>query len=559
MTRGIIRAAIYVRVSTMRQGVDGTSLATQAERCRAYAAERGYTVSDLHVFQDVQSGGDLFIRPGLRRLREAVDAGEVQVVIAYALDRLTRDQTHLGVLVNLLEEGGARLEFVTETFDDTPVGKFIRSAQAFAAEMERVKGVERSGRARLARVAAGKPLVGSRPPYGYRWNADKSRLVPCTDTAPVVRRIFGELLAGRSLHAIAAGLDEDGIPTPTGIGRWWYTTLTNLVQHPVYAGKPAALRYRHEKFKDGRKKQHRRPQEETVPLPGVAPALVTEEEFAAVRERLEHNRRWTRRAPRDREAALLRGGFVRCGVCGNTLAVVYVSEGVYDYRCVGKSRASACGGTSIRIHRLDPAVWSRVTAVLQNPSLIAERLEVLRQSPPETGALTAIERAFADLERQRRNFIRAIAALSDEEDAAPLAAELTALGKRRALVAAERDALEARQARSQEAQTRLADLEAWCRAIARRLTTLDWQQRRMALIALDVQVTVHGRTHVPRWELQLRIGPDARDEARSIADPVNEHDRQRMASLVSSSPTRSTCSPPPPCSPQMRPSPNCSA
>jgi site-specific DNA recombinase len=391
------RAVIYTRVSTLRQE-DGSSLETQAERCRVYASDHGYVTSA--VFTDVHSGGDLFVRPGLRQLREAVTRNEVDVVIVYALDRLTRDQTHLGVLINLIEESGARLELVTEKFDDTPTGRFLRSAQAFAAEVERLKGKERSDRARAARLASGKPLVGPRPPYGYQWNADKTALALNPLTAPVARRIFAELLEGKSLRKVSEGLHADGIPTPTGKGLWVYTTITAIAANPVYAGELTALRFRHEKDAKGKKHQYRRPEEDTIARPGAAPAIISQEEFAAVRERLEYNKRWVRRTPKEPTDALLRGPFVRCGLCGSAMSVVRPKPGVFEYRCGrgGKYRHTerACSAQTIRTHLLDTAVWNHVVEVLRDPAVITERLEALRAEPPEAGVLAAIDRELLD-------------------------------------------------------------------------------------------------------------------------------------------------------------------
>src|SRR5438067_12368053 len=89
-----VRAAIYVRVSSPGQEQDGTSLETQEERCRRYAAEHGLAVDVAHVFRDVYSGAVLHERPQLRELRRAARARAFDVVISYAVDRLSRNQAH---------------------------------------------------------------------------------------------------------------------------------------------------------------------------------------------------------------------------------------------------------------------------------------------------------------------------------------------------------------------------------------------------------------------------------------------------------------------------------
>ena len=56
--------------------------------------------------------------------------GTVDVVIAYAVDRLSRNQNHIGVLFDEVQQAGASLEFVTEKFEDTAIGRFILAARA---------------------------------------------------------------------------------------------------------------------------------------------------------------------------------------------------------------------------------------------------------------------------------------------------------------------------------------------------------------------------------------------------------------------------------------------
>src|SRR5215217_5967752 len=93
-----LRAAIYIRVSSVGQEHEGTSLETQEERCRRYAAEHGMAVGATHVYRDVYSGAILHERPQLRDLRTAARARAFDVVIAYAVDRLSRNQAHLYIV-----------------------------------------------------------------------------------------------------------------------------------------------------------------------------------------------------------------------------------------------------------------------------------------------------------------------------------------------------------------------------------------------------------------------------------------------------------------------------
>src|SRR5215213_7342295 len=93
------RAAIYVRVSTGGQE-ENYSPKTQEDACRAYCLKQGYEVDDEHVYREVFSGTRLYERPELERLRMATSKGLIQVVVAYSVDRLSRSQNHVGILMD---------------------------------------------------------------------------------------------------------------------------------------------------------------------------------------------------------------------------------------------------------------------------------------------------------------------------------------------------------------------------------------------------------------------------------------------------------------------------
>src|SRR4051812_12818813 len=94
------RAAIYVRVSTDSQE-ENSSLGTQEAACRRYAEERGYEVAA--VYRDVHSGFDLWERPQMTILRDQVRRRAIDAVISYALDRLSRKQSHVAMVAEECE------------------------------------------------------------------------------------------------------------------------------------------------------------------------------------------------------------------------------------------------------------------------------------------------------------------------------------------------------------------------------------------------------------------------------------------------------------------------
>lgn len=128
-----MRAAIYCRVSTDDQEKEGTSLQTQLEACLKYCQEKGYQV--VRRFSETYSGLTLE-RPKLTEMRDLVRANDLDVIVVYCLDRLSRDPYHGVELTQELENHHVTLEAVTETVESTEVGKLINYIRGFASKLE---------------------------------------------------------------------------------------------------------------------------------------------------------------------------------------------------------------------------------------------------------------------------------------------------------------------------------------------------------------------------------------------------------------------------------------
>ena len=503
-------AAIYVRVSTAKQDDDGTSLDTQEAACRAYCAERGYAV--VNVYRETFTGAELYARPQLAAARQAIRDGGANVLLCYAVDRLGRKQAHAAIVADEIERAGGRLAFVTEDFERSAVGEFIRSAKAFAAEVEREKIAERTQRGLRARVATGKPTGTGPAPYGLCWlDAEKSRYAIDPATVGIVRRIFAEYDAGTSLRKIAAGLTADGILPPrharSGSTVWGVTTIRYTLMERSYTGNGAAFRYRCEKGANGRQVVTPRPTAERVVLPtGTLPVVIEPDLFASVQARLSMNRRESMRDDRNPEVGILRRGFATCGVCGTRLVVAY-ERGVAVYRCHVQNRARhGCPSPKIRVDALDAPVWARIEAILGNRTIIAREIERLRADDPTEADLASADRQIAGIARRQASVAQAVAMLDGNPDAlAPLVAQLDALARQRQTVEQERADIEGRRQGWLAAQEQLVGIEAYCRRVSARLGSLSFGKRRLALEALGVNVRLFPVSGEPRWVGTLAV------------------------------------------------------
>lgn len=406
------RAAIYCRVSSSQQEEDGTSLATQDAKNRAYAEKSGYTVDPKDVYLEVFSGVELWRRPKLQVLRESIRRREIDVVVAYAIDRLTRDAVHLGVLISEAEHDGVDVEFVSETLDGTPEGALIRYVRGYAASVEHEKIRERTARGRRSRVLdRGKPLASQRPRYGLAWrDEDKSGWVEDPITGPIARRIWREALAGSTLRSIANGLSRDGISTPSGRSKHWsQSTIKELLADPVYMGRPTALRTVQTKSRSGELTVQRVPASEQVQLPdGIAPVLVEPWQWEAVQARLARNKAEATRNSSNVHDALLRSGFVRCGNCGTAMVVNrYPSKNRKPiYKCSKSMKfGPSCPGANMSVPVLDQLVWSQVESIILNPELIAREVERIKERDPIADDMAALDATISGRETEHRRLL----------------------------------------------------------------------------------------------------------------------------------------------------------
>jgi DNA invertase Pin-like site-specific DNA recombinase len=200
----------YLRVSTEGQATDGVSLDLQAQKIAAYCALHGWPLGEL--IQDDGVSAKNLQRPGIQRVLAMVDAGAVEAVIVYKLDRLSRRTKDVLDLVERFERADVGFHSIQEHLDTkSAIGRFVLCTLASLAEMERDLISERTIDAMAHCKAHGK--VYSRPRY-----LDQERIA----------WMLAQRQAGRSYHDIAAALNAAGVPTARG-GRWQGNTVRQIV------------------------------------------------------------------------------------------------------------------------------------------------------------------------------------------------------------------------------------------------------------------------------------------------------------------------------------------
>jgi site-specific DNA recombinase len=156
-------AAIYARVSSDRQKEEQT-VASQTSALRAYAAEHGYLVPDGWVFEDEGWSGATLVRPALERLRDLAAQGQVDAVLVYSPDRLSRRYAYQVLLLEEFARAGVDVVFVQAPRGETPEDVLVVQLPGMIAEYEKAQISERTRRANGTAPAAAWSMCCRRPP-----------------------------------------------------------------------------------------------------------------------------------------------------------------------------------------------------------------------------------------------------------------------------------------------------------------------------------------------------------------------------------------------------------
>jgi len=484
-----MRAIVYSRVSTDAQERDGTSLDTQERACIEFARAQGWRV--VESVRDAASGFSLD-RPGIGRVRHLLRAGLADVVIAYAVDRLSRNQNQIGVIFDEIEQVGARLEFVTERFEDTAVGRFILAARAFVGEVEREKMGERTTRGKIERARSGRMPQGfGRGCYGYIYQPKLGRREIEPFQSQVVRRIFQRYTETRSFDRVSYELNEDSIRAFDG-GRWHPVTVRRILLNESYTGRLIYRRTRWVKTRspDGkiRRRQVERPPEEHIEIPGASPRIIDQALWQRVQQILHDSERIARR-PKPRYEYPLRGR-IRCLLCGAAMVgqtMVNRGHTYHYYVCrvaFDRRTGRTCAGRNVRADRLEPAIWQEIRAKLTSPEVILQELH--RQQPePDRDEITRVEHQLHEIPAQERRLVKALA--SGRIDERLVLEELDDLKRQRGAL---EDRLRELQPHT-DAPSLVPEAELFvraCRAVNDFLDNAGAQDRALALEALQIAV-----------------------------------------------------------------------
>jgi site-specific DNA recombinase len=232
-------AAIYARVSSEQQREENT-IASQTASLIEFAQSHDLEVPKEWVFEDEGYSGATLERPGLERVRDLAAEGQIQVVLAYSPDRLSRKYAYQILLIEEFGRHGVETRFVKSPQGDSAEDQLLVQFQGMIAEYERAQILERSRRGKRHRAQLGEVSVMSNAPYGYRY-------IRKTDEAPaayiieeaearIVRHVYEMYtVEGLSIGEITRRLNTERVPTRKA-SRWERSVVWALLRNPAYRG-----------------------------------------------------------------------------------------------------------------------------------------------------------------------------------------------------------------------------------------------------------------------------------------------------------------------------------
>jgi site-specific DNA recombinase len=362
-----LRCAIYTRKSS-EEGLDKefNSLDAQREASEAFIKSQAHeNWSCLRQrYDDGGFSGGTIERPALARLLADVEAGRIDIVVTYKVDRLSRSLLDFARMMALFEQHGVSFVAVTQQFNTaTSMGRLVLNVLLSFAQFEREIISERT-RDKIAAARRKGKWAGILAPLGYTIDPRSLKLVVDEAEAERVRAIFKLYLQRRALLPGVEELERRGWTTKRwqtrkghfrGGQRFTKTSLYQLLTQPAYIGK---VRYK------------------TEVHTGEHQAIVDPEVWQQVQVLLRQNGPGRNHRARVQSSALLKG-LLRCQPCGKAMTPTYACKGTTRYRyyiCVDalKRGRQHCPSKSVSAPAIEEFVVQQLHALATAPTTSAD-------------------------------------------------------------------------------------------------------------------------------------------------------------------------------------------
>ena len=400
------RAALYARYSSDLQST--SSIEDQVRLCRDLADKAGDEI--VEVFTDFAiSGGSLHNRPGMQALLGAARTGSFSLVVAEALDRISRDQEDVAAIYKRLSHADVRLVTLAEgEISELHIGLKGTMNALYLKDL-----AQKTRRGQRGRIEAGHTAGGNS--YGYRvvrrlfgdGNVARGEREIDPAQAAIVRRIYRDYANGQPPRAIAADLNCEGIPAPRG-GAWNASTINGnrarrngILNNELYIGRLVWNRQRFVKDPEtGKRVARPNPETEWIVTEVPELRLIDDDLWAQVQAR---KARYASHAGNRRQSKKrLLSGLVKCASCGGNMTIARRDR----YYCTTRREKGTCKATSgIAATELEDRILSALQDILVGNDELLEAFvkgfkeEVARLKRERHSNRDQLQQALAEVER----------------------------------------------------------------------------------------------------------------------------------------------------------------
>ena len=367
-----VRVGVYARISVDADGTQ-TATARQLADCRAFAQHRHWEVTDVFEDVDISAYQTKVKRPEFERMLAGLTNGELDGIVVWKLDRLTRQQRDLVRVMAACETRKAFVASVVEQIDTREAhGQFVTELLVAQARMESANSSTRQRRKAVQQRETGRPPSSGIRCFGY--TKGYTAIVP--EEAALVREAVEGLFAGRSLNGVCSDWESRGVQTTQG-NSWRTQVLKKFLTSSTISGQ--------REF-------------EGKLMPGTWPALISPEE--TVRLRSLFPRQGGRPAVGTARKYLLTG-IVRCGLCGERLKGNNRTDQSPRYVCRKDPGYRQCGKVSTLALPVEDLVLEMLIVALDDGAL-ADALSA--RGEQDDGILAAVRQDEQALEALANDF-----------------------------------------------------------------------------------------------------------------------------------------------------------
>ena len=237
----------YARESTLDQAHNGFNMDDQARRITEFCEfEYGQEPYELSIRREEGRSGKNLERPEIQKILQQAESHEIDIVVVYCLDRLTRSLTDLYELLEQFQKCQVSLVAITDHIDtSTPMGRFFVSIIVLIAQWELDTLSSRTERGIAESLMQGNYARG-KIPFGFKRKDDDPHLIEISpDDAAIIRRIFTEISEDReSCYTLAKKMKEEKL-----LDRMWSELgLKVMIQNRLYYGCLQTKDFTHENY-----------------------------------------------------------------------------------------------------------------------------------------------------------------------------------------------------------------------------------------------------------------------------------------------------------------------